>query len=698
MITFKNITIKNFMSVGNITQGITFDNELTLVLGENLDLGSNGSRNGTGKTTIVNALSYVLYGNALTKIKLSNLINKTNEKAMLVSIGFNKNGTDYKIERGRKPNILKLFVGDQEIDDSALGDSRETQKTIDDILGLSHEMFKHIVALNTHTEPFLNMKVSDQRDIIEELLGITILCEKASVLKDLIKDMKDSIKHENFKITAIKESNKRIELQISNLEFKHKEWDNSQLSDVGELHSEIVKLESSNIDIEDEISKQKEFEIYNTKVVKLSELNQLIASLSNKQNSWDNGVEQDLIDITNAIVKLNDLDIKQEIQNHKDLEEFNIQETKKSEVRRLVLTNKQDKKRTNDVIERLGVEISALKEHVCHTCGQELHNDKQSEILNTKESLLKIAEDEFELFTETESELNVILDSCTSNDKPTVFYNSLEEALNHKHSLETMNNKLLSKNEEVNPYIEQIEELTKDATSINIGIKPTVFYNSLEEILNHKHSLATLKLQMETRANADNPFTEQIDSIRTDALQEIDYNVINDDTLTLEHQQFLLKLLTDKDSFVRKQIISQNLSFLNSKLSHYINIIGLRHLIEFKDDLSVEITDLGKDFDFDNLSRGEKNRVILSLSWAFRDVWENLYSPINLLFVDEVIDSGMDDAGVENSLSILKTMSREQNKSIWLISHKNELISRVNNVLHVIKDNGFTSFNATDSQ
>jgi DNA repair exonuclease SbcCD ATPase subunit len=106
----------------------------------------------------------------------------------------------------------------------------------------------------------------------------------------------------------------------------------------------------------------------------------------------------------------------------------------------------------------------------------------------------------------------------------------------------------------------------------------------------------------------------------------------------------------------------------------------------------VEITDLGKDFDFDNLSRGEKNRVILSLSWAFRDVWENLYSPINLLFVDEVIDSGMDDAGVENSLSILKSMTREQNKSIWLISHKNELISRVNNVLNVIKENGFTSF------
>jgi len=638
MITFKNLTIKNFMSVGNITQGISFDNDLTLVLGENLDLGANGSRNGTGKTTIVNALSYALYGNALTKIKLGNLINKTNEKAMLVSVEFNKNKIDYKIERGRKPNILKLFIGDQVIDDSALGDNRETQKMIDDILGLSHDMFKHIVALNTHTEPFLNMKVSDQRDIIEELLGITILSEKASVLKDLIKEMKDSIKHENFKITAIKESNKRIEAQISNLENKHKEWNASQLNDVSELYTKIEKLEKCNIDVELEISNQKKFEIYNTKVTNVEVLTQTISTLESKQELWDATLLVELNTIADAIEELNDLDIKTEIQNHKDLEEYNTQETKKSETHRLIISTKQDIKRVGAEIETLHEVIKALKSKVCHTCGNELHDDKQSEILISKETSLSTSENEITVLIDTETKLKHQLDGYTTTVKPLVFYKSLEEALNHKHSLETLN------------------------------------------------------LQMETRAKDDNPYTEQIESIRTDALQEIDYSTINDDTLTMEHQQFLLKLLTDKDSFVRKQIISQNLSFLNNKLSHYIDIIGLRHLIEFKDDLSVEITDLGKDYDFDNLSRGEKNRVILSLSWAFRDVWESLYSPINLLFVDEVIDSGMDDAGVENSLVILKTMAREQNKSVWLISHKNELISRVNSVLNVVKENGFTSF------
>ena len=151
------------MSVGNSTQAVNFDRkDLTLVLGENIDLGGDdtGARNGTGKTTIINALSYALYGQALTNIRKDNLVNKTNQKAMLVTIDFEVNGVDYKIERGRKPNVLKFYVGEQEQeakDDNSQGDSRETQQEIERLLGMSHDMFKHIVALNTYTEPFLEI-------------------------------------------------------------------------------------------------------------------------------------------------------------------------------------------------------------------------------------------------------------------------------------------------------------------------------------------------------------------------------------------------------------------------------------------------------------------------------------------------------------------------------------------------------------
>ena len=149
MIKIKNLTVKNFMSVGNQTQAVDFDTQqITLVLGENLDQGGDdsGSRNGTGKTTIINALSYALYGLALTNIKRNNLINKTNSKGMLVTLSFEKDGREYKIERGRSPNILKFYVDgqEQEMLDESQGDSRKTQEDIQDLLGMSHNMFKHI--------------------------------------------------------------------------------------------------------------------------------------------------------------------------------------------------------------------------------------------------------------------------------------------------------------------------------------------------------------------------------------------------------------------------------------------------------------------------------------------------------------------------------------------------------------------------
>ena len=124
MFKLDTLTVKNFMSVGNTTQAIDFNrNDLTLVLGENLDTGGGdaGSRNGTGKTTIINALSYALYGNALTNIRKDNLINKTNGKNMLVTVEFEKDNLSYRIERGRKPNVLKFYINnsEQETDDNA---------------------------------------------------------------------------------------------------------------------------------------------------------------------------------------------------------------------------------------------------------------------------------------------------------------------------------------------------------------------------------------------------------------------------------------------------------------------------------------------------------------------------------------------------------------------------------------------------
>ena len=263
--------------------------------------------------------------------------------------------------------------------------------------------------------------------------------------------------------------------------------------------------------------------------------------------------------------------------------------------------------------------------------------------------------------------------------------------------------------QELNDKISEEQELIKNLTKMNEEIvsgdveigplqdKPVTFYKTLEEALTHRNNVDNLIQSITDKNEEENPYIEQIESMKESGIQEISWDTINGLTSLKEHQEFLYKLLTSKDSFIRRRIIDQNIAYLNHRLAHYLNAIGLPHDVKFNSDLSVEITEYGRDLDFDNLSRGERNRLILSLSWAFRDIYESLNHPMNFLCIDELIDSGLDGVGVENALGILKKMSREQHKNIFLISHREELSGRVNDVLYVIKEGGFTSYN-TDTE
>ena len=297
MIKIKELTVKNFMSVGNQTQGVAFDKaNLTLVLGENLDQGGDdsGSRNGTGKTTIVNALSFALFGNALTNIKKDNLINKINNKNMLVTLSFEKNGINYRIERGRKPTLMRFFVDDQEQEaeetDDAQGDMRETQKDLDDLLGMSHDMFKHIIALNTYTEPFLSMRANEQRAIIEQLLGITILSEKAETLKELIRTTKDQVLQESADIEAAKKSNEKIQLSIDSLITRQNAWNTQHEADIEKTARAIIELES--VDIEAELAKHSELKLFEEKSAKLKSLAKERATLDSATAQAERSVKK----------------------------------------------------------------------------------------------------------------------------------------------------------------------------------------------------------------------------------------------------------------------------------------------------------------------------------------------------------------------------------------------------------------------
>ena len=582
MILLKNITLRNFLSIGQVTQAVDFNKqELTLILGENLDLGGDGARNGTGKTTLIQGLCYALFGVPINNIRKDNLVNRTNGKGMLVTLEFSVGKTEYKIERGRKPNILKFYVNNslQKQTDDAQGENKETQAAIEKIINMTAEVFQQIVALNTYSTPFLALKSNEQRDIIEQLLGITLLSEKAEVIKDMIRQSKDDIQQEEFRVKAIEEANKRVKEQIE--------------------------------------------------------------ALKRRQKLWTTKHDEDLEKLAIQYTRLSQIDIEAELRAHKDLATYNQQVTLKSAHDGKIESLRKDITKEDKTKQKLETEVKTLREHKCYACGQEFHDVQHTRVLDNKVELLN---------------------ECVNNLKD---------------------------------YNFQLDGLV--ANPITVMSQPTTHYETEAEAVKHSSEIDNIIKQIEEKTQESDPYGEQITEMENQALQEINFDKINQLTRTMEHQKFLLELLISKDSFVRKKIIDQNLSYLNVRLTHYLDKIGLPHQVLFKNDLHVEITELGRELDFDNLSRGERNRLILGLSFAFRDVWENLYSPINTLFIDELIDSGLDTMGVENSIAILKDMSRRRKKSIWLVSHREELAGRVPSVLKVIKEAGFTTYsNTTD--
>ena len=535
----------------------------------------------------VNALSYALYGSALTNIRKENLLNKTNGKSMLVSVEFEKNGNRYKIERGRKPNLLHFYVDDDEVteagSDEGAGENRVTQEAINRVVGMGAEMFKHLVALNTYTIPFLALKSNEQREIIEELLGITQLSEKAEYLREQIKSAKEQVRDEEARIKALQESNGRVQNSIDDLERRSRTWIAKKSSDMEDLDRAIAELEST--------------------------------------------------------------DIEAELEAHRALAVFKENENRLKLATKELALRQANVKKLQEALRLAESNLKHLQEHRCPSCGQDVHDHKHDEMTSSANSAAELA----------------------------------RSTLRDEHG-----------------FLAQADMAVKSIG--DLGQRPRTKYLNLEDAAAHKNNLENLKQQLINKDGEQDPYQEQIASLKNTALAEISWENINQINRLLEHQDFLLKLLTNKDSFVRKRIIEQNLGYLNHRLGYYLDKLQLPHTVVFKSDLEVDITQLGQNFDFDNLSRGERNRLILALSWSFRDVYESFNEPMNLLFIDELVDSGMDQIGIENAMAILKSMGREMKRNVFLISHRDELAGRVNNVLMVVKQNGFTMLdNDTDT-
>lgn len=704
MLNIKRITMRNFFSFGNAPQVLELDStDLALVLGQNNDASvgddNAGRRNGVGKSAIIQGIVFGLYGKSIgNDIKIPNLVNKINAKNCEVIIDFEKNGVEYRVERGRSPTYFTFLTlsEDNEVIDESRGEKKDTQEDLNEILGISQLLFEHIVVMNANVEPFLSLSQQKQREMIEELLCITQLTEKANLLKDMYRETKNQSDQEKFKIETVTASNKRILQSIESLQLRANEFEQKKTSTIESLVQQLSDYEDIDFtSLFDLASKMEEaIKHNNARTV----LENRLAQVAVKHEEYSESLIHKKATVLKSIDELSKFDIASELALHEELETWNtldqmlkeLKNTKRFKTQELTAATSKVTLISHN-IEKAQKHLASLVDNKCPMCENTIQgNHNHDNLKKTAEESLAELNTNYESAYHEMNTLTLAVESIELFDmpeKPTTYYPSLSEAKLHEHKLEELKKK--STEEDVNIYDEELMTLFGELESTEI--KEYIKSFSTNEVKDLQRSFDTLVASLEREQSSQNPFFEQIETLQTNSLQHVDYDEYNKLVKLADHQDYLAKLLMNKDSYIRRRIIEQNIAFLNDRLSYFINMCGSEHTVQFMNDLTVEIEKNGQYFDFKQLSRGERTRVNIAVSCAFRDTYESLYQHINIIFIDEMIDVGMDSDGVLKVWSIFQDFAAIRRKNVFVISHKEELISKADTILMVTKEDSFSS-------
>lgn len=569
---FKTISIKNFMSFGNAESTVELDKQGTVtVTGENLD---QGGSNGSGKTTIINALCYALYNKAFDNITLQRLVNTTNalkNTQMEVRLVFEKDGCEYEVFRARGAEY-KIEIHKDGEDITPGKGAVECDALLVEVIGISYELFTKTIIFSGNSPAFLQLPLFQQRNQIEELFNITMLSEKATLLKEKIKSTEQDIKVAEA-ITKQQES-------------------------AVELHKKHVKEASERV------------------------------------SKWELNRELEITDIQETLLLVGQID-------------FDAEKVLHSERTQL-----------KDEGAYLATKLAPLRK------------DKQ-----------QLTKDVQNLITEHEHLTDAKCPYCTQSfaDAPL--------------KLATVNASLDEKGAKLLMVEGTVEELSTKALSIldRLGaVEKSIQYQELDELLEARENTAQLRKKADELKVAINPHLEARDKLQAESAGEVDYLKVDDLRRRLDHQQFLLKLLTDKNSFLRRRIINKTIPFLNGRLNFFTNALGLPHVVKFDADMSCTVAEFGRELDFGNLSAGEKKRVNTAMALAFRDVLHHLHAKTNLLMIDE-LDGALDQLGIDSIIRILKEKARDEELSVFVISHHPSIAGRLDQNLRIVKENGFSS-------
>lgn len=567
MINFKTIRWKNLLSTGNTFTEIKLNRSpSTLIVGEN----------GGGKSTLLDALCFGLFGKPFRSINKPQLLNSINKKNLLVEIEFDIGGKDYKIIRGIKPNIFEIQSGGEVINQDAA--ARDYQKYLEEsVLKLNYKSFTQIVILGSASfTPFMQLPPFVRREIIEDILDIQIFTTMNTVLRDKMNELKDSLHDADGKLEVLKQKATIQKEYVDTLEANKEKR-------VDEILSRIADGED-----------------------KITLLTTLVTNL--ETNKEDTELQQK---------SLGELNVKQ-----KKLEQF--------------------KTKFSTQLRELQKEVAFYNDtDECPTCRQGIAHDHKETIVTSRQD--KIGE-----LTE-----------------------GMEKLQQEFAALDT----LIAEHAELG---EQIAVLNKEILGNN------------NEMIVQQRLIQALNLELNDITTKTADIDEEKKKLKSYAKEVLTQN---EEKARLNEEKHYMEVVSTllKDTGIKTKIIRQYLPVINKLVNKYLQAMDF--FVQFNLDEKFDETIKSRhrdDFSYASFSEGEKQRIDLALLFTWRTIAKMKNSvATNLLILDEVFDSSLDNNGTDYVMTLLDTVGEDTN--VFVISHKgDQLFDKFRSLIKFEKKNNYS--------
>lgn len=713
---FSHIEISNFLSYGNNTTTVNLQSDKPiLILGKNYVASSDGAdSNGAGKSSILNAMCFAAYDEVLFKCNVDKLINNINKKDLLVSLFFSVDNTRYKIQRFRKNKAMggdgvKIFRNgnskwefSEDITPDSVGNAN---KLIVKIIGKSFEIFSRIVVFSATSKPFLSLTSPEQIEFLEELFGYSEVSDKADQIRESYKSTKQFFEKESAVNAAIKAELQRKADQLAQLNKLSSEWSARHTSVMSEVESQLYKIKDTDFEMHEQAfiniqnleNKNRELANENERIKqKLHN----IESTKNKARMWDVENSEKIKKKTQELANLNSFDYDELLKCANELQELRAE---RKIIENGINSNGVIFSDLNKKLLKIINEINDLVDNKCPYCKQDYAASQCAhDVLITQQNELQDRMTELNTKMSEDGNLLTRIDNRISELTQGKQY-SVIEINSMRQSRDMLERERVTLESQTNPY--QIDEdifLEPEVLSLNEEIvgnnKETIKNIQNKLIIKNQYELSELKASLkhyerryDELQKEQNPYIESILNISSMEIPEVKDAMLDEMDKLMKHQDFLIKLLTKKDSFIRKNLLQKNLPLLNTRLKIYLQKMGLPHKVTFLENMTTQIKQFDTEMDFNQLSSGQRARINLALSFAFRDVLQYRHGPVNFCMLDECLDTGLSNTGVQLAVKFIKEVAIEQKLSLFIISHRDEAASMFDKKLCIEYKNGFSN-------